>query len=153
INQQLAVLYTKFSQNLLAEENNQCLEIANQAQLKGMPADFIEAAKLKSKESGKKAFGCIENTRSSVEPLLTYADDRSVREKAWRMFINRGDNGNANDNNQLISDILKLRTERAKLLGFQNHADWKLSNTMAKTPAAAMKLMMDVWAPAVAQVR
>ncbi|HEY0047239.1 MAG TPA: M3 family metallopeptidase [Flavobacterium sp.] len=153
LNQELAGLFTKFSQNLLAEENNQCLELQSASDLKGMPEDFKAAAMAKAKADGLKAVACIENTRSSVEPFLTYAENRQLREKAWRMFVNRGDNGNANDNNAVITNILRLRTQRAKLLGFETHADWKLSNTMAKKPENAMKLMMDVWQPAVAQVK
>ena len=94
----------------------------------------------------------IMNTRSSVEPFLTYSDRRDLREKVWRMFIMRGDNGDEHDNNAIISQILQLRAERAKLLGYQTHAHWRLENAMAKTPERAMELMMAVWKPAVARV-
>ena len=75
----------------------------------------------------------IMNTRSSVEPFLTYSDRRDLREKVWRMFIMRGDNGDEHDNNATITEILQLRAERAKLLGYQTHAHWRLENAMAKT--------------------
>jgi dCTP deaminase len=94
----------------------------------------------------------IANTRSSAEPFLSYADNRALREQAWRMFVHRGDNGGATDNNATISQILQLRAERAKLLGFPTHAHWRLENTMAKTPERAMELMEAVWTPAVARV-
>src|SRR4026209_1115722 len=92
------------------------------------------------------------NTRSSIDPFLSYSDRRDLREKAWRMFVNRGDNGGEHDNNAIITDILQLRAERAKLLGFQTHAHWRLENSMAKTPERAMELMEAVWKPAVARV-
>ena len=93
----------------------------------------------------------ITNTRSSVDPFLTYSENRELREKVWKMFINRGDNGNENDNNANITKILKLRAERAKLLGYKTHAHWRLENAMAKTPERAMELMEAVWKPAVAR--
>src|SRR5262249_35995659 len=89
----------------------------------------------------------------SMEPFLTYSARRDLREKGFKMWAARGDNGGAHDNNAVITEILKLRAERAKLLGFKTHAHWITDNQMAKTPAAAMDLMMKVWAPAVARVR
>ncbi len=153
INQKLAGLFTKFSQNLLSEENNQYLELKTESDLDGLSDELKNAAISKSKERKLTSLGCIENTRSSVEPFLTYASNRDLREKAWKMFIKRGDNRNAQDNNSIIVEILKLRSERAQLLGFASHADWKLSDTMAKTPEKAMRLMMDIWKPALAQVK
>ena len=94
----------------------------------------------------------ILNTRSSVDPFLTFGDDRALREQVWKKFVNRGDNGDANDTNATIAEIVKLRDQRAKLLGFRNHAEWRMQDTMAKTPAAANDLMMRVWAPAKARV-
>ena len=152
INQKLAGLYSKFSQNLLSEENNQFLELKSDSDFEGLPLELKNAAIAKAKERKLSSLGCIENTRSSIEPFLTYSSNRELREKAWKMFINRGDNGNAQDNNAVIVEILKLRSERAKLLGFASYAHWKLSNTMAKTPERAMKLMEDIWKPAVAEV-
>ncbi|HRJ64115.1 MAG TPA: M3 family metallopeptidase, partial [Brevundimonas sp.] len=94
----------------------------------------------------------IVNTRSSVDPFLSFGDDRAMREVVWRKFVNRGDNGDANDTNATIAEIVRLRDQRAKLLGFANHAEWRMQDTMAKTPAAAMGLMNRVWAPAKARV-
>src|SRR5690606_22867802 len=94
----------------------------------------------------------IANTRSSIDPFLTYSGKRALREKAWKMFINRGDNGDEHDNNEIITDILKLRRERARLLGYETHAHWRLENTMAKTPERAMELLEAVWKPAVERV-
>ncbi len=84
--------------------------------------------------------------------MLSFGTNRALREKVWQAFVQRGDNGNANDNNALIAKIVKLRADRAKLLGYATHADWRMQDTMAKSPAKAMDLMMRVWKPAVARV-
>jgi peptidyl-dipeptidase Dcp len=153
INQQLAGLYTKFGQNVLADENDQQLVIESEADLAGLPEAVRAGAAQVAESRGQKGKWIIANTRSSVEPFLTYSDRRDLREKVWRMFVNRGDNGGATDNNAIISEILALRAKRAKLLGYETHAHWRLENTMAKTPDRAMQLMEAVWTPAVARVR
>ncbi len=151
INQELAGLFTKFSQNLLADESNQVIVIDKETDLAGLPQSLKDAA---ASNAGEKYPGkwVIRNTRSSIDPFLTYSDRRDLREKAWRMFTNRGDNGDEHDNNAIISNILLLRAERAKLLGFPTHAHWRLQNSMAKTPEKAMELLEKVWTPAVARV-
>jgi peptidyl-dipeptidase Dcp len=153
VNQQLAGLYTKFSQNLLAEENNNFIELKSEVDLAGLTDELKNAAIANGKEHNLSSLGSVANTRSSVEPFLTYSSNRELREKVWRMFVNRGDNNNAQDNNATIVALLKLRAQRAKLMGFASHAHWKLSNTMAKNPENAMKLMLDIWKPAIAQVK
>jgi len=151
INQQLAGLYTKFSQNVLAEETDQFIALKDEAELAGLPQSVRDAAAAAA-TTRKQTGWVIMNTRSSIDPFLTYSDRRDLREKAWRMFVNRGDNGDQHDNNATITEILQLRAERAKLLGFPTHAHWRLENAMAKTPERAMELMMAVWKPAVARV-
>ena len=154
INQQLAGLFTKFSQNLLAEENNQYVILANEVEMAGMQQSLKDAAAAAAASKNVvNVAGIIVNTRSSVDPFLTYSTRRDLREKVWKMFINRGDNGNEYDNNALISEILQLRAERAKLLGYQTHAHWRLENQMAKTPENTLKLMETVWPAAVARVK
>jgi len=152
INQKLATLYTKFSQNLLADEDGYALYLDSEKDLAGLP-DSVKAAAASAAESkGQKGKWAILNTRSSMEPFLTYSDRRDLREKVWRTYYNRCNNGDEHDTKKLITEILLLRAERAKLLGFESHAHWKLDNTMAKTPDRAMKLMESVWKPAVARV-
>ena len=151
INQQLAGLFTKFSQNVLFEENNQYVALTKEADLAGLPQSVRDAAAAAAAEK-KQTGWLIVNTRSSVDPFLTYSDRRDLREKVWRMFIMRGDNGDEHDNNSTITQILQLRAERAKLLGYATHAHWRVENSMAKTPERAMDLMMAVWKPAVARV-
>ena len=152
INQKLAGLYTKFSQNVLAEEDGQVIVLKSEAELAGLPQSVRDAAAAAAVTKKQPGTWIINNTRSSIDPFLTYSDRRDLREKAWRMFVNRGDNGDEHDNNNSISEILQLRAERAKLLGYATHAHWRLENAMAKTPENAMELMMQVWKPAVARV-
>jgi peptidyl-dipeptidase Dcp len=151
INQQLAGLFTKFSQNVLAEETDQFI-VLKEADLAGLPQSIRDAAAAAAVTKKQAGSWVIMNTRSSIDPFLTYSDRRDLREKAWRMFINRGDNGDEHDNNAIITEILQLRAERAKLLGFPTHAHWRLQNSMAKTPERAMELMEAVWKPAVQRV-
>ena len=152
INQQLAGLYTKFSQNVLAEETDQFLVLKSEDELAGLPQSLRDAAAAAAETKKQPGTWVIMNTRSSIDPFLTYSDRRDLREKAWRMFVNRGDNGNEHDNNAIITEILQLRADRAKTLGYPTHAHWRLENAMAKTPEKAMELMEAVWKPAVARV-
>src|SRR5215212_2993738 len=152
INQQLSGLYTKFGQNVLAEETDQFIVLKSEEELAGLPQSLRDAAAAAAETKKQPGTWVIMNTRSSIDPFLTYSDRRDLREKAWRMFVNRGDNGGEHDNNAIITEILQLRAERAKLLGYPTHAHWRLENTMAKTPERAMQLMEAVWKPAVARV-
>ncbi|MDB4938980.1 MAG: Dipeptidyl carboxypeptidase Dcp, partial [Labilithrix sp.] len=153
INQRLASLYTTFSQNVLADEEGYVLFLDKEADLAGLPESFRAGAAAAAEAKGQKGKWAVTNTRSSVEPFLTYSSRDDLREKVYRSFVNRGDNGDAHDNNKLIAEILKLRAERAKLLGYATHAHWRLENAMAKTPERAMALMEEVWKPAVSRVR
>jgi peptidyl-dipeptidase Dcp len=153
VNQRLASLFTKFSQNLLADENDSVLFLEGERDLLGLPDSFRSAAAAAAEERGKKGQWAVLNTRSSVEPFLAYSGRRDLREKAWRAFVNRGDNGGATDNNRLVTEILALRAERARLLGYETHAHWRLENSMARTPDRAVDLLEAVWTPAVARVR
>ncbi|TWU24018.1 Peptidyl-dipeptidase dcp [Novipirellula galeiformis] len=153
INTRLARLFTDFSQNVLEDEKGYVTWIDHESDLAGLPDSVIAAMKSAAEERNKPDQWAVTNTRSSMDPFLTYADNRDLRETVWRNYYNRGDNGDAHDNNAIISEILSLRTARAKLLGYKNHAEWRLEPTMAKTPAATMDLMMKVWPKAVARVR
>ena len=150
INQQLASLFNRFNENLLADEET--FTEVTESQMASLPASVADAARAEARDRKLGGAGAIVNTRSSVEPYLAYATDRAMRERIWRKFIDRGDNGDAHDNNAIIKDILKLRVERAKLLGFATHAHWRMENAMAKTPENAMALLEKVWGPAVQRV-
>ena len=153
INQRLASLFTSFSQKVLADESGPMTLLESEADLAGLPEALREAAASAAESRGKKGRWAVLNTRSSMEPFLTYSDRRDLREKVWRTYYSRGNNGDANDTKQVIPEILKLRAERAKLLGFPTHAHWRLDDSMAKTPEKTLALMESVWAPAVARVK
>ncbi|HET9237689.1 MAG TPA: M3 family metallopeptidase [Oligoflexus sp.] len=152
INQKLADVFTSFRQNLLADESTFIL-LESEKDLAGLPEALVKSAAADAATRGAKGKWAISNTRSSVDPFLTYSSRADLREKVWRAFVNRGDNGDTHDNNRLITEILQLRAERAKLLGYETHAHWRLENAMARTPDAAMALMVEVWKPAVARVQ
>ncbi|MGN6182939.1 MAG: M3 family metallopeptidase [Thermoanaerobaculia bacterium] len=152
INQELAGYFTKFSQNVLHDEQTGMLVFENESDLAGLPQSLRDSAAAAASSRKMPGKWVITNTRSSVAPFLTYSDRRDLREKAWRMFVDRGDMGGEYDNNKIITEILRLRAERAKLLGYPTHAHWRLENSMAKTPERAMELMEAVWKPAVARV-
>ena len=152
INQRLATLSTTFSQNELADEESYVLTLTGEADLAGLPTQVVAGAAAAAKGKGLNGQWLITNTRSSMEPFLTYSSRRDLREKGFRMWTMRGDNGGAHDNNAIITEILKLRAEKAKLLGFPTFAHWITDDQMSKTPDAAMVLMIKVWAPAKARV-
>ena len=151
-NQELARLFSEFSEKVLADE--QTYIVATEAQLAGVPDDVKAATASAARERNLPAGQfAIVNTRSAVDPILTFADDRALREQVFQAFVNRGDNGDANDTNQVIAKIVKARADRARLLGFSSHAEWRMQDTMAGTPARAQELMERVWPAAVARVR
>ncbi|MDT0628502.1 M3 family metallopeptidase [Alteromonas sp. W364] len=151
INQELASLQTQFSSNILADEENYVLYL-NEDQLAGLPESFVKASAGMAESRGEVGKYAITNTRSSMDPFLTYSENRELREKVWRTYYSRGDNGDQFDNNELIKQILALRHERIKLLGYDNYAQWRLEDRMAKTPERAMALMEKVWPAAIARV-
>jgi peptidyl-dipeptidase Dcp len=151
INERLATLFANFSQNLLADEADHVLYLKSEADLAGLPQPLRAAAHAAAAARGHGGEWAILNTRSSMDPFLTYADRRDLREKVWRTYYSRGDNGDVHDNKKIITEILALRAGRAKLLGYPTHAHWRVADSMAKTPEAAMDLMMRVWPAAVAR--
>ncbi|MGC3996872.1 MAG: M3 family metallopeptidase [Anaeromyxobacter sp.] len=153
INERLATLTTTFGQNLLKDEGGYTTFLEAQADLAGLPESVVSAAAAAAAAKGQPAKWAVLNTRSSIEPFLAYSTRRDLREKVWRNFIMRGDNGGPTDNKAVIAEIVQLRAERARLLGFPTYAHWKLGDTMAGTPDRAMKLMEAVWPAAVARVR
>jgi len=152
INQRLAELQTTFGNNVLADEESYVVYL-DESQLAGLSDAFKAVAKSAAKERGHDSKWAITNTRSSMDPFLTYSTERELREKVWNNYYNRGDNGDENDNNANIAEILKLRHERVQLLGYKNYADWRLENRMAKNPENAIRLMEAVWPAAIARVK
>lgn len=151
INQQLAELQTRFANNVLADEEAYVTWL-DENQLDGLPDSVIAAAAQAASDLGKPGSWAIKNTRSSMDPFLTYSTHRDLRERVWTNYYNRGNNGGEHDNNAIIKEILTLRDERAELLAYDNFAQWQLQNRMARTPEAAMELMEAVWPSAIARV-
>ena len=150
-NQDLSAAFSEFNSKLLADEAT--FTPATEAEMAGVPQDVKDAAAAVAKAKGLPAGTyAVRNTRSAFEPVMSFGSDRAFREKVWTKFVNRGDNGDANDTNATIAKIVKLRADRAHLLGFKNHAEYRMADTMAKTPQRAMDLMMRVWKPAVQRV-
>jgi peptidyl-dipeptidase Dcp len=147
INERLAHLGTAFSHHLLADEQDWFMELG-EADRDGLPDSFVAAAKAAAEERGLPGKAIITTSRSSMEPFLKSASRRDLREKAYKAFVARGDNGNANDNNATIVEILALREESAKLLGYPTFAAYRLEDSMAKTPEAVRGLLERVWKPA-----
>src|SRR4051794_3257042 len=146
IGDRLASLGTSFGQNVLADEQSYVLPLAED-DLAGLP-DFARAAACGDAEERGLAGYAVTLSRSSVEPFLQFSARRELREKAFRAWVARGDNGGATDNNAIIAELTALRDEKARLLGYPHFAAYKLDDTMAKTPAAVTGLLDAVWAPA-----
>ncbi|WP_091410971.1 M3 family metallopeptidase [Aquimarina amphilecti] len=152
INKELSELYTNFSNNILADEEGYTTYLTKD-QLGGLSEPLIKAYAKAATDKGQEGKYAITNTRSSMDPFLKYSTERELREKVWKNYYSRGDNGDDKDNNDNIAKILKLRKERVGLLGYNNFADWRLQNRMAKNPENAMTLMNAVWPAAIGRVK
>ena len=147
INERLAHLGTTFSHHLLGDEQDWFMELG-EADRDGLSESFMAAAKSAAQERGMAGKAIMTLSRSFVEPFLKTSGRRDLREKVFKAFVARGDNGTANDNNEAIVEILKLREESAKLLGYPTFAAYRLEDSMAKTPQAVRDLLERVWKPA-----
>ncbi|WEK06436.1 MAG: M3 family metallopeptidase [Candidatus Devosia phytovorans] len=145
ISERLATLGTQFGQNVLADEDEGHMAFSA-SDMDGLPEFARSAAAETARSRGLEQPFAITPSRSSVEPVLHFASNRDVREQVWRAFIKRGANGNKNDNAAVIAEIVALRAEQARLLGYASYADYKLDDTMAGSPAAARALLEQVWA-------
>ena len=153
INEQLATLYTSFTQHVLGEEGEQLTVLEGEADLAGLSEATRSALAAAAEGRGHRGKWVVPNTRSAVEPFLTTSTRRDLREKVWRLFVMRCDNGDGRDNKAIITEILRLRAEKARLLGYPTHAHWSVELSMARTPERATQLMEAVWLPAAARVR
>jgi peptidyl-dipeptidase Dcp len=150
LNTELSKAFNEFSNKVLADEETYIF-LSDEADLAGLPDSFIASIKDAAQSQGKEGWA-LKNTRSVMQPFLQNSTRRDLREVVYKAYINRGDNGDSNDTNATIAKILKLRADRAKVLGFKTHAHYRMADTMAKEPEAAMELMMKVWPAAVARV-
>src|SRR6202012_5621226 len=147
INERLAHLGTSFSHHLLGDEQDWFLELGEDDRA-GLSDSFVATAKAAAEERGMPGKAIVTLSRSFAETFLKSSERRDLREKVYKAFTARGDNGNANDNNEVIVEILALREESAKLLGFPTFAAFRLEDSMAKTPEAVRGLLERVWKPA-----
>jgi len=153
VNEELAVLTQKFGQNVLAEDNGFTLVLDKKDDLAGLPEDMVTSAAEAAKAAGREGKWVFTLHKPSCIPFFQYSSRRDLREKLFKAFIKRGDNGNAADNKAILSKIAALRVSRANLLGYKTHADYVLEENMAKTPAGVYKLLDQVWKPALATAK
>lgn len=151
INKELSKFYTSFSNNVLHDEENY-ITYLTEDQLSGLPEDFVKSSAQMAKEKGEEGKYAIINTRSSIDPFLTFSTERLLRKQVWENYYSRGDNEDEYDNKAIIAEILKLRHERVQLLGYTNFAEWRLQNRMAKTPKNALDLLETIWPSATERV-
>ena len=147
INEQLSALSVKFGQNVLAETNAFTLEV-DLTDLDGLPTSVRDAAREQAKLMGKGDKYIFTLQKPSMLPLLTYAQNRTLREQIYKAYLKRGDNGNEYDNNQIVAQMAQLRYRKAQLLGYDSYAHYITSNEMASTPEAVYELLEGVWTPA-----
>ncbi|MCD8079561.1 MAG: M3 family metallopeptidase [Bacteroides sp.] len=145
INKELSTLGIRFSNNLLNENNSFKLFVDNEADLSGLPEWFRESAAAEAKEAGEEGKWLFTLHNPSRLPLLQYADNRALREKVYKAYINKGNNNDENDNKEIIASIAKLRLEKAKLLGYNNFSGFTLDRTMAKNPETVMDFLHNLW--------
>lgn len=153
INKQLGLLSLSFGNNLLAETNNYQLVIDNPDDLAGLPDEMVAIAAQTAKKNNLEGKWMFTLSRPSWEPFLQYAKNRNLREKLYKAMYSRGNNGNANDNKEIIKNIVNLRLEKANLLGYPSHAGYVLEETMAKTPENVFKLLNNIWQYALPQAK
>ncbi|HQY47776.1 MAG TPA: M3 family metallopeptidase, partial [Usitatibacteraceae bacterium] len=151
IDERLAVLYTRFSQNVLADEAGIRLALRDEADFAGLPAWLRAAARQAAEACGEDAMGVITLSRSLVVPFLTFSSRRDLRERAFKAWVRRGGNDGPRDNRPIAREILALRQEQARLHGYASYADFALVDRMAGTPGAVASLLDKVWGPAVAK--
>ena len=153
INEELSVISLKFGENVLAETNDFEMFITDKKDLAGLPADIIAAAADDAKEAGKEGKWLFNLQNASVMPFLQYAENRKLREKIWKKYQSRGNNGNAHDNRINVVQLANLRAERAQLLGYETHAAYVLEERMAKTPDKVYELLNKLWEPALTKAK
>ncbi|MHA7772576.1 M3 family metallopeptidase [Roseibium sp. M-1] len=153
ISQRLATLGTSFSQNVLKDESDFQLVLDTEEDLAGLPDFLLAASAEAARERGLEGKHVITLSRSSIEPFLQFSTNRARREEAFRGWTARGENGGGSDNRAVVAETLRLRAEKARMLGFDTYAAFKLDDTMAKTPENVRGLLTKVWEPAVSQAR
>lgn len=152
IGERMATLSTQFQQNLMKDTDSWVM-LLDEADLAGLPAPLKASAAAEAKTRGHEGKFAITLQRPSVEPFISFSQRRDLREKAWSAWIARGDNNDSEDNKAIIAETVALRAERARIMGYESHAEFTLDDTMAQTPEAALELMRRVWEPALARAK
>ena len=153
LNSRLAMLQLNFTQNLLYETNNTFVVVEEEAELAGLPEANIAAAAKMAEEQGQAGKWMFNMQRPSCNPVLQYCSNRALRERVYKAYYNRGNQDNDYDNKAISAEIVRLRLEKARLMGFENYAQMALEQRMAKTPEAVYDLLMQVWTPAVKKAK
>ncbi|MCX8999548.1 M3 family metallopeptidase [Rhizobiaceae bacterium BDR2-2] len=153
INERLATLSATFGQNVLADEKNWSLLLSTAEELDGLPDFLRDAMAAAARDRGAEGRYAVTLSRSIIEPFLTFSTRRDLREQAFRAWVARGLSGGETDNREIMRETLSLRAELASLLGYGTFADYKLDDTMAKTPAHVDALLKQVWVKAVARAK
>lgn len=153
LNSEISMLQLTFGQNMQKETNAFQLIVNKEEDLAGLPQNLIAGAAETAKEAGMEGKWIFTLHNPSVMPFLQYADNRDLREKIFKGYINRGNNGNAHDNKEIVRKLVKARLEKAKLMGYENYASFALEERMAKTPDAVYKLLDQIWTPALSKAK
>lgn len=153
LNSEISMLQLTFGQNMLKETNAFQLVIDKKEDLAGLPENLIATAAEAAQEAGMEGKWLFTLHNPSVMPFLQYADNRDLRERIFKGYINRGNNGNENDNKEVVRKLLKARLEKAKLMGYDNYASFALEERMAKTPEAVYDLLEQIWTPTLAKAK
>lgn len=151
LNSRISMLQLTFGQNMLKETNAFKLVVDKQEDLAGLPDNLIANAAETAKENGMDGKWVFTLHNPSVMPFLQYADNRELREQIFKGYINRGNNGNENDNNEVVKQLIQARLEKAKLMGYENYASFALEERMAQKPEAVYRLLDQIWTPALAK--
>lgn len=153
LNSEISMLQLTFGQNMLKETNAFRLVIDKEEDLAGLPANLISNAADAAKEAGMEGKWIFTLHNPSVMPFLQYADNRDLREKIFKGYTNRGNNGNENDNNEVVRKLIKARLEKARLMGYEDYASFALEDRMAKTSDAVYELLNQIWAPSLKKAK
>ena len=153
LNSEISMLQLTFGQNMLKETNAFQLIVDNKDDLAGLPESLVMNAEVAARSAGLEGKWLFTLHNPSVMPFLQYADNRALREKIFKGYINRGNNGNDADNKDVVLKLITLRLEKAKLMGYDNYASFVLEDRMAKTPEQVYALLDEIWKPALAKAK
>ena len=153
LNSEISMLQLTFGQNMLKETNAFQLIVDNKDDLAGLPESLIMNAEVGARSAGLEGKWLFTLHNPSVMPFLQYADNRALREKIFKGYLHRGNNGTDADNKDVVLKLITLRLEKAKLMGYDNYASFVLEDRMAKTPEQVYALLDEIWKPALAKAK